>query len=211
MLFNIFNQLLYLVFHHLFLGPSFITFHQLTLEWQRFFCWNTTKIHGRVTINLVSFRGLSMYYRGLCHCTNESKSDTKWLSINAKVARTTSANSTTKVRPSFVQQGGCNPLSAHSRSGRHLSGVSAAWMPPSSLQGGIYGVPWQGSPRLCRAKKRKTGYTPTGTSNLTLAKRFETQLKNEIYKRDVFDKKPTIRIYDALELYDKVKQPTASY
>ncbi len=42
---------------------------------------------------------------------------------------------------------GCNPLSAQHRSGRHLSGVSAARMLLSSLQGGIHGVPCQVPPR----------------------------------------------------------------
>jgi hypothetical protein len=36
---------------------------------------------------------------------------------------------------------GCNPSSADIGSVWCLSGVSAAWMPPSSLHGGIYGVP----------------------------------------------------------------------
>ena len=41
----------------------------------------------------------------------------------------------------------CNPSSAQTGSGWCLSGVLAAWMPPSSLQGGINGVPWQVPPR----------------------------------------------------------------
>jgi hypothetical protein len=37
--------------------------------------------------------------------------------------------------------GGCNPSSAYIGSGWCLSGGSAAWVPSSSLHGGIYGFP----------------------------------------------------------------------
>jgi hypothetical protein len=37
---------------------------------------------------------------------------------------------------------GCNPPGAVSRSWWGVPRVSAAWMPPSSLHGGIHGVPW---------------------------------------------------------------------
>ncbi len=50
-----------------------------------------------------------------------------------------------KCNPHIIH--GCNPSSAHTGSGWYLSGVLAAWMPPSSLQGGINGVTWQVLPR----------------------------------------------------------------
>jgi hypothetical protein len=42
---------------------------------------------------------------------------------------------------------GCNPPGAVSRSWWGVPRVSAAWMLPSSLHGGIHGVPWRDPPR----------------------------------------------------------------
>ena len=41
---------------------------------------------------------------------------------------------------------GVTRLARRTRTGGLVKGVSAAWMPPSSLQGSIHGVPWSESP-----------------------------------------------------------------
>jgi integrase len=59
--------------------------------------------------------------------------------------------------------------------------------------------------------KGKTYIKSTKTTNLTLAKRFETKLKNEVYKQEELGEKPTITLYEAFQRYAKLKRNTPSY
>jgi hypothetical protein len=75
---------------------------------------------------------------------------------------------------------GCNPPPAVSRSWWSVPRVSAAWMPPSSLHGGIHGVPWRDPPRPNLTHRRRR-VTP-GPNGLRIIpwKRAPTQTMNQI-------------------------------
>jgi hypothetical protein len=58
----------------------------------------------------------------------------------------------------------------------YQSGGAAAWMPSSSLQGGINSVPWQALLRAYRSDKRATGYTQDTS---LFARCFRSRSKND--------------------------------